>query len=71
MEEISMKTVSEIANMFSVSIPAVRYWLNHGLVCEKETYVGFKKRIIIDPAEVKKHLHISDSDYERIINRKG
>lgn len=47
-----MKTVAEIATMFSVTKAAVYLWISDGLKHNSEKIIGQKTRIIIDPQDV-------------------
>lgn len=46
------KTVREIAEMYGVTVTAVRYWLKQGLDYEYEKVIGVKPRKVIDPKDV-------------------
>jgi DNA-binding transcriptional MerR regulator len=62
-----MKTVAEIAKMFGVTIPAVRYWIERGLPFTMANYVGFKQRKMIDPKDVVKHLGLTGEESEKYL----
>lgn len=51
-------TVKEIAELFKVSMPGVRYWISKGLPCINQKVPGRKLRKIIDPEDVVTHLNL-------------
>ena len=62
-----MKSVREIAEMFGVTITAVRYWLSRGLPYKLVSYVGFKRRKMIDPQDVVEYLHMSGEEAKKYL----
>lgn len=54
------KTVQEIADMFNVTPPAVRYWIKNGLPTTKRREIGKKEHTVIIPSDVYTHLGIEE-----------
>ena len=52
------KTVKEIAEMFNVTPPSVRFWIKNGLKHKTEKVIGIKPRVVIDPKDVEDYLKI-------------
>lgn len=44
--------VSDIADMFQVTGPGVRYWIKKGLATKKEKVIGIRPRATIRPIDV-------------------
>ena len=61
-----MKTVAEIAKMFSVTKAGVGYWIAQGLPYQTEKVMGVKERRVINPEDVFAHLKLSKHEEERI-----
>lgn len=59
----NLKTVKEIAEMYGVTSPGVRYWLGKGLKFEIEKVIGIKPRKVIDPKDV--------DEFLKLTNKKG
>lgn len=51
-------TVLEIANIYGVTPPSVRYWLSKGLPHTTERVIGKKRRVIIKLKDVEKFLNL-------------
>ncbi len=58
-------SVAEIALMFGVTCPAVRYWIKQGLATSKEKVIGKKERRVIKIKDVEDHLNIKLSEVEK------
>lgn len=55
--------VKEIAAIFKVTEPGVRYWIKKGLKTDTEKIIGRKERIVIKPIDVIEHLGLDKTEY--------